>query len=99
MADSLQLLVPRAKARSENQHLVGGGCRGRELVHGASLRSLHELGLVDATRIQAGAAEKHAAFACQDALEHALDIVKTVGVFCFALAASTASAIRKTITS
>jgi hypothetical protein len=63
----------------KNQHLVGGACLGRELVHGASLRSLHKLALIDATRIHAGAAEKHAAFARQDALEHALDIVETVG--------------------
>jgi hypothetical protein len=66
--------------------VIVDGYLGRELVHGAPLSSLHKLALVDATRIHAGAAEKHAAFARQDALEHALDTVESVGrlLSCFA---------------
>src|SRR3989338_2151232 len=60
---------------SKNDDFVGPLCPGRQLVHCAAVRALHEIAILDAAGVDAGAADADHAARPRDHAHHVADVV------------------------
>ena len=82
----------------KHHYLIRLDRRSRKLIHGRATRAGHDACIIEPTRVHAGAAQENLSIAGKDALEHTLNIVIAVWRLLAGLAATTESAMRKTVT-